>query len=99
MVALLALIYNEVNDEKRLFDLLPAGGKTGTLRNAYPKTDSPFVFGKTGSLSNNHNQSGYIVTKKGKVYIFSFMNNNFVLPTAEVRKEMVRIMTYIHDNF
>ncbi len=99
MVALLALIYNEVNDEKRLFDLLPAGGKTGTLRNAYPKTDSPFVFGKTGSLSNNHNQSGYVVTKKGKVYIFSFMNNNFVLPTAEVRNEMVRVMTYIHDNF
>lgn len=99
MIALLELIYNEVNDEKRLFDLLPAGGKSGTLRNAYPKTDHPFVFGKTGSLSNNHNQSGYVVTKKGKVLIFSFMNNNFVLPTADVRKEMVRMMTYIHDNF
>ena len=99
MVALLEMIYKEVNNEKRLFSLLPAGGKTGTLRNAYPKTDSPFVFGKTGSLANNHNQSGYVVTKKGKVYIFSFMNNNFVLPTAEVRKEMVRIMTFIHENF
>lgn len=99
MISLLELIYHEVNDEKRLFDLLPAGGKSGTLRNAYPKTDQPFVFGKTGSLSNNHNQSGYVVTKKGKVFIFSFMNNNFVLPTADVRKEMVRIMTYIHDNF
>lgn len=99
MVALLELIYHEVNDEKRLFSMLPAGGKTGTLKSAYPKTDSPFVFGKTGSLSNNHNQSGYVVTKKGKVFIFSFMNNNFVLPTADVRKEMVRIMTFIHDNF
>ncbi len=99
MVALLELIYNEISDEKRLFSMLPAGGKTGTLRNAYPKTDNPFVFGKTGSLSNNHNQSGYVVTKKGKVFIFSFMNNNFVLPTAEVRNEMVRIMTYIHQNF
>lgn len=99
MVALLELIYNEVHDEKRLFEMLPAGGKTGTLKNAYPKTDTPFVFGKTGSLSNNHNQSGYVLTKKGKTFIFSFMNNNFVLPTAEVRKEMVRVMTYIHDNF
>lgn len=99
MVTLLELIYHEVNDEKRLFNLLPAGGKSGTLKNAYPKTDTPFVFGKTGSLSNNHNQSGYIVTKKGRVLIFSFMNNSFVLPTAEVRKEMVRIMTYIHENF
>jgi len=99
MIALLALIYNEVKDEKRLFSLLPAGGKSGTLRNAYPKTDSPFVFGKTGSLSNNHNQSGYVVTKRGRVLLFSFMNNNFVLPTADVRKEMVRIMTYIHEKF
>lgn len=99
MIKLLELIYGEVNDQKKLFDMLPAGGKTGTLRNAYPKTDAPFVFGKTGTLSNNHNQSGYVVTKKGRVLIFSFMNNNFVLPAAEVRKEMVRVMTYIHDNF
>ena len=99
IIALLELIYNEVNDQKRLFSLLPAGGKSGTLKNAYPKTDTPFVFGKTGSLSNNHNQSGYVVTKKGRVLLFSFMNNNFVLPTADVRKEMVRIMTFIHEKF
>jgi D-alanyl-D-alanine carboxypeptidase/D-alanyl-D-alanine-endopeptidase (penicillin-binding protein 4) len=99
MVALLELIYNEVNDQKRLFNMLPAGGKTGTLKNAYPRTDSPFVFGKTGSLSNNHNQSGYVVTKKGRVLIFSFMNNNFVLPVADVRKEMVKMITYIYEEF
>jgi D-alanyl-D-alanine carboxypeptidase/D-alanyl-D-alanine-endopeptidase (penicillin-binding protein 4) len=79
--------------------MMPAGGKTGTLRNAYPKTNEPFVYGKTGTLSGVHNQSGYVKTKKGKTFIFSFMNNNYVLPTAEVRNEMVRIMTYIHDNF
>ncbi|MEE1946466.1 D-alanyl-D-alanine carboxypeptidase [Pedobacter sp. KR3-3] len=99
MVKLLELIYTEVNNKEKLFGLLPAGGKTGTLKNAYPKTDNPFVFGKTGSLSNNHNQSGYVVTKKGRVLIFSFMNNNFVQPTSEVRNEMVRLMTYIHENF
>jgi D-alanyl-D-alanine carboxypeptidase/D-alanyl-D-alanine-endopeptidase (penicillin-binding protein 4) len=99
MVKLLELIYGEVNDQQKLFSMLPAGGKTGTLRNAYPKTATPFVFGKTGTLSNNHNQSGYVVTKKGRVLVFSFMNNNFVLPTADVRKEMVRIMTYIHEKF
>jgi D-alanyl-D-alanine carboxypeptidase/D-alanyl-D-alanine-endopeptidase (penicillin-binding protein 4) len=99
VIKLLDMIYNEVNDEKRLFDLMPAGGKSGTLRNAYPKTDHPFVFGKTGTLTNTHNQSGYVVTKKGRVLLFAFMNNNFVLPYADVRKEMVRMMTYIHDNF
>jgi len=99
MVFLLDLIYKEINDPEKLFTMLPAGGKTGTLRNAYPKTNKPFVFGKTGTLGGVHNQSGYVVTKKGKTYIYSFMNNNFVNPTAEVRNEMVRIVTYIHDNF
>jgi D-alanyl-D-alanine carboxypeptidase/D-alanyl-D-alanine-endopeptidase (penicillin-binding protein 4) len=99
MVALLDTIYHTVNDPKKLFDMMPAGGKSGTLRNAYPKTIEPFVFGKTGSLNGVHNQSGYVLTKKGKTFIYSFMNNNFVNPTSEVRAEMVRIMTYIHENF
>ncbi|MHA4893799.1 D-alanyl-D-alanine carboxypeptidase/D-alanyl-D-alanine-endopeptidase [Pedobacter sp. PWIIR3] len=99
VIKLLELIYKEVNNPKKLFAMLPAGGMSGTLKNAYPKTDQPFVFGKTGSLANVHNQSGYVVTKKGKTYLFSFLNNNFVVPTATVRKEMGRIMTYIHENY
>lgn len=99
MIKLLDLIYKEVNNEDKLFDMMPAGGKSGTLRNAYPKTNEPFVYGKTGTLGGVHNQSGFVKTKKGKTLIFSFMNNNYVNPTADVRNEMVRIMTYIHDNF
>lgn len=100
MVALLVKIAAKVNNEDKLHNLLPAGGVNGTLRTAY-KTDNgvPFVWGKTGSLSNNHNQSGYLVTRKGKKMIFSFMNNNFVRPTAEIRDEMVRIMTEIHNRY
>ncbi|MGN7203566.1 D-alanyl-D-alanine carboxypeptidase/D-alanyl-D-alanine-endopeptidase [Pedobacter sp. SAFR-022] len=99
MVSVLDSIYHTVKDQKRLFDMLPAGGKSGTLKNAYPKTDDPFVYGKTGTLSGVHNQSGYVLTKKGKVLIYSFMNNNYVLPTAEVRKEMARVVSYIHEHF
>jgi len=99
MINVLNLIYKEINNPARLFDMLPAGGKIGTLKNAYPKTDTPFVFGKTGSLTGVHNQSGYILTKKGKTYVYAFMNNNFVVPTATVRNEMARIVTYIHNNF
>jgi len=98
-VYLLDSIYRLVNNPEKLFNLLPAGGKSGTLKSAYPKTDKPFVFGKTGSLGGVHNQSGYVLTKKGKTYIYSFMNNSFVKPTAEVRAEMVRIITYIHNTF
>lgn len=95
----LNLIYKEVNDQNRLFNLLPAGGKSGTLKYAYPKTDSPYVFGKTGTLSNVHNQSGYVLTKKGKVYIYSFMNNNFVAPVSIIRNEIGRIIRGVHEKF
>nr|WP_068889692.1 D-alanyl-D-alanine carboxypeptidase [Pedobacter panaciterrae] len=99
IIKLLELIYKQVNDQKRLFAMLPAGGKSGTLKNAYPRTDDPFVFGKTGTLSNVHCQSGYVVTKKNKVYLFSFMNNNFVSSATGIRNEMGKIVTYIHENF
>lgn len=99
IIKLLEMIYKEVGNQERLFSMMPAGGKSGTLRNAYTKTDSPFVFAKTGTLSGVHNQSGYVITKKGKLLLYSFMNNNYVQPTSEIRTEMVRMMNYIHENF
>jgi D-alanyl-D-alanine carboxypeptidase/D-alanyl-D-alanine-endopeptidase (penicillin-binding protein 4) len=100
IIALLCKIQNEVKDELLLHSLMPAGGESGTIKNAY-KTDNGqvFVWAKTGSLSNNHNQSGYLITRKGKRLAFSFMNNNFTQPVKEIRDEMVRIMTYIHEEF
>ncbi|AYL98208.1 D-alanyl-D-alanine carboxypeptidase/D-alanyl-D-alanine-endopeptidase [Mucilaginibacter celer] len=100
LVALLLKIHDEVKDEALLHSMMPIGGVAGTIKSAY-KTDNgqPFVWAKTGSLSNNHNQSGYIVTRKGKRLAFAFMNNNFVQPTREIRDEMVRIVTYIHEEF
>jgi D-alanyl-D-alanine carboxypeptidase/D-alanyl-D-alanine-endopeptidase (penicillin-binding protein 4) len=100
IVALLCKISDEMKNDSLLHSLLPAGGVAGTIKSAY-KTDNgqPFVWAKTGSLSNNHNQSGYLITRKGKRLAFSFMNNNFTRPTREVRDEMVRIITYVHDNF
>lgn len=100
IVALLCKISDQMKNDSLLHSLMPAGGVIGTIRSAY-KTDNgqPFVWAKTGSLMNNHNQSGYIVTRKGKHLAFSFMNNNFTRPSREIRDEMVRIMTYIHDNY
>lgn len=71
MVALLCKIADRMNNEELLHSLLPEGGVAGTIRHAY-KTDNgkPFVWAKTGSLSNNYNQSGYFITRKGKRLAF-----------------------------
>lgn len=99
-IELLKKICAKINDEERLHSLFPAGGVSGTLKRAY-KTDNekPFVWAKTGTLTNVYNQSGYIITRKGKKLIYSFMNNNFTRSTEEIRAEMARIITEIHNNY
>ncbi|WP_025765244.1 D-alanyl-D-alanine carboxypeptidase/D-alanyl-D-alanine-endopeptidase [Dyadobacter tibetensis] len=97
IVALLQKIYAKMPEE-RLFKLLPAGGKTGTISAQY-KEEPPFVFAKTGTLSNNYCLSGYLISKKGKRLVFSFMNNNYPTSTATVRKEVERILTKLHNKF
>lgn len=90
-------LYRQVPRE-RLFSLLAIGGEPGTLSQWF-LADEPFVFGKTGTLSNNHSLSGYLVTKRGKVLLFSFMNSNYVSPLYDVKKQMEEILTLIHQSY
>ena len=90
-------IYKEV-PQQRLFPLLATGGRSGTLKNSY-KAETPYVYGKTGTLSNNHTLSGYLLTRKGRILIFSMMNNNFIVSTTDVRKRMEKILNTIHERF
>ena len=96
IVKLLSYIDREV-DDSRLFSLLPAGGKNGTLKNSYHALDGedPWIFAKTGTLSNNHSLSGFLITNSGKKLIFSFMNNNFMVPAADIRSEMEKVLLQV----
>lgn len=89
-------LYESIGDE-RLFSMLSVGGQSGTLKKYYKNTP-PYIFGKTGTLSNNHNISGFLRTKKGKLYIFAFMNNNYPTKAAVVKKEMEQILHKIYLN-
>ncbi len=94
---LLEKIYTKI-PQQRLFDLLPTGGKSGTIKSSFKNT-TPFIFAKSGSFSNTYNISGYLRAKSGKILAFSFMNNNFTKPTSEIRKEVERILGIIRDKY
>lgn len=100
MVEILLQINNDIKDEAAKLYLFPAGGLEGTLKNVYPTPEGkPFVWAKTGTINSVHCQSGYILTKTGKRYAFSFLNNNFMGSSSPVRKEMVRIISNIYENY
>jgi len=99
LVYLLLKLKEKVGNDERLHQMLPEGGRKGSLKSTYQlDLGKPFVWAKTGTLTGVHNQSGYIITRKGKHLIYSFMNNNFIQPTAAIRKEMVRIITAIRKD-
>jgi D-alanyl-D-alanine carboxypeptidase/D-alanyl-D-alanine-endopeptidase (penicillin-binding protein 4) len=87
MIRLLRTLREEVG-ETRLFELLPAGGQSGTIEDWYAGEDGPFVYAKTGTLSNNHALSGYIKTDSGKTLIFTIMVNHYAHSTSNVRESM-----------
>lgn len=87
-----------VKPRQELFPLLATGGKYGTIKNWY-KADRPYIYGKTGTLSNNHALSGYLVTRSGKTLIFSFMSNNFVSSMNDIRTTMQQILFTIYDKY
>jgi D-alanyl-D-alanine carboxypeptidase/D-alanyl-D-alanine-endopeptidase (penicillin-binding protein 4) len=86
--------------KEQLFTYFPAGGVRGTISNWYRNPEgSPYVFAKTGSMSGVHCLSGYILTKSGKILIFSFMHNNFVGSNKPWKEEMQRILEWIYLNY
>jgi D-alanyl-D-alanine carboxypeptidase/D-alanyl-D-alanine-endopeptidase (penicillin-binding protein 4) len=97
IVELWKKIYQIVPRE-RLFKLLAVNGKNGTLKN-WLKTDEPYIFGKSGSLSSVRSLSGFLITKKNKILIFCVMNNNFTISGTEVRKQVEKILRQVHDKF
>lgn len=101
VIWLLQQIDSEFVNDRELFAMLPAGGESGTIRSWYASADSdkPFVFAKTGTLSNNHCLSGYLITDSGRKLLFSFMNNHYITSSSVVKEEMNKVLQYIRKNF
>jgi D-alanyl-D-alanine carboxypeptidase/D-alanyl-D-alanine-endopeptidase (penicillin-binding protein 4) len=79
----------------RMERLLPTGG-TGPLAGYY-KADSSFIFAKTGSLSGVICLSGYLMTKKNRLLIFSVMVNNHHASGSAIRRAIERFIESLRN--
>lgn len=84
-------------DFERIKNILPTGGE-GTL-SSYYKTEAGFIFAKTGTLSNNCALSGYLITKKNKLLIFSILANNYQTSATPVRKAVEEFLRGIRERY
>ncbi|MCB0661196.1 MAG: D-alanyl-D-alanine carboxypeptidase [Saprospiraceae bacterium] len=80
----------------RFLKIFPAGGVSGTIKDYY-KSDTPYVFAKTGTLRYVHNLSGIVYTSSGKPLIFSFMHNNFPSGSIIMKREMEKMLEMIRE--
>lgn len=81
----------------RLKGILPTGG-TGTLASYY-HDDVGFIYAKTGSLSGVVALSGYLITKKNHLLLFSILINNYVGSGVTVRRNMEKWIHKVRETY
>ena len=94
LVKLLNRLIQEYPREK-LFNLLPGYGYG--LSN--PGSQGSFIYAKSGSMSHVYNLSGYLVSRSGKILIFSMLNNNFIHPVSDARASSGKILEWIRERY
>jgi len=95
-VAVLEKIKNEFG-WNRISTILSTGND-GTL-SGYYKNYAGKIYAKTGTLSNNVALSGYIITNKGKQYIFSVLVNNHQASATAIRRAVEKFLTSVMDKY
>lgn len=77
----------------RMKNILATGG-TGTLKNYY-RSDSNYIFAKTGTLRGVVALSGYLITEKGRTLIFSVLVNNHNGSSTAIRRKVEAFLNEI----
>ena len=97
MVYLLKTMHHEI-PVNQLLGYLAQGGVSGTLESHFKGPfGEPYVFAKSGSLSNNYCLSGYLKTKKGRLLAFSFMDNHYQGASSERKKELENYLLRLRE--
>jgi D-alanyl-D-alanine carboxypeptidase/D-alanyl-D-alanine-endopeptidase (penicillin-binding protein 4) len=82
---------------ERMRRLLPTGG-SGTLGNYY-KQDSGSIYAKTGSLSGVICLSGYLISQKNRLLIFSVLVNNHTGKTSGIRRAVEKFIESVRSKY
>jgi len=85
--------------QPRLLSLMAQGGGNGTLKPMFTKSQTPYVFAKSGSMSGVYNLSGYLKAKSGRWLIFSCMSNHFNGPVYTARQDTELLIEAIRHRF
>ena len=86
------------NNFDELKDYFAINGQYGSLINDL-KDEKPFIYAKTGSFGNTYNLSGFLLADSGKIYIFSFMNNHFMVKNSEVKLKVFELLKKIKEKY
>jgi len=74
------------------YDSLPIAGIDGTLKNRMKKSQAEgYLRAKTGTVGHVRNLSGYVESRSGEKFLFSFLVNNYLLPTPSINNLQDRI--------
>lgn len=95
-VFVLSKLKNEFGLE-RMKTILPTGG-TGTLSSLY-KEEVGKIFAKTGTISGVVTLSGYLITKKNRLLIFSVLVNNHHTSSNTIRKGVEQFLKDIQNKY
>ena len=80
--------------------MFPAGGKSGTLRDLFKSDDDQaYIFAKSGTLRHTYCLSGLLITRDGRVLLFSWMNNHFNHDSSDIKMSMDIFLKYIRDHY
>jgi D-alanyl-D-alanine carboxypeptidase/D-alanyl-D-alanine-endopeptidase (penicillin-binding protein 4) len=82
----------------RLLHIVSVGGESGTIENWYAG-EQPYIYGKTGTLRHNHNLSGILITRSGRLLLFAYMNNHYQTGSSVIKDTMEEVLYKIYDKY
>ncbi|HKH60058.1 MAG TPA: D-alanyl-D-alanine carboxypeptidase [Flavitalea sp.] len=95
-IAILNKMRNEFPFE-RIKTIFPTAGE-GTI-SSFAKTDSGFIYAKTGTLSGVAALSGFLYTRKNRLLIFSILINNYRASAPEVRTKIQKFLSFMRNTY